>query len=240
MSLNFTKPSNAEIRALISSGLEGVEGVSNTIVKNIATSILNDLETRVNGYMTDAKKVIDALQQEVDDVMATHNGAYEKDEETFKAKYEATTAELTTANTAKTAAEKALADRNTEIENEKTYAAIDTALTNHLTAIGLRPDLIAGEVERASLKGREGLTLELGSDKKPTGKLKDADKITADVQGRLPKDFFAEEKPGGAGTFAGNAFAGKVQTGTNITGSTPNATVNAAIRGAAGGSTDND
>jgi len=221
MSLVFTKPSNAEIRALVSSGLEGIEGVSNTVVKNIATSILNDLETRVNGYLVIAQKAIDDLQKEVDDVMATHNGAYEKDEETWKSKYDTATAELETAKSDLATEKVAHEATVTTHKQAATNATIDKLYADALTSAGLRPDLIANELKLAN---RELLTLD------SKGVLKDTDKAIADAKTRWGEGDFAKETQGGARTVVGGAFGAK--TPGNVS-ATDNKSMNDWIRGAA-------
>lgn len=207
MELKFTKPSNGEIQALVSSGLEGVEGVSNTAIKNIATSILNEWETRVTGYQSAAKTALDALQTEVDNVMKEYNGAYDKDEETYKAKYKAATADLEIVKGDLTKEQEAHKLTLATHEQAATNATIDKLYTDALTAAGLRPDLVANELKLAN---RDLLTL----DAKGTA-LKDTDKAIADAKTRWGKGDFAKETQGGAGTFAGGTFVNRQQQASN-------------------------
>ena len=85
-------------------------------------------------------------------------------------------------------------------------SAIDTALTEYFTEKLVRPDLIAREIKTAKMELGERLVLELDKDKKPTGKLKDADKVVGEYIDTLPKDFIGVEVQTGARVAASSPY----------------------------------
>ena len=199
MEFKFGKPSNGEIQALVKEGLEGIEGISNAQIKTIATSVLNFWDARLADYRTEAQTAVDTVQAQLDGVQKKIDEVtetYNRDQESYRVKYE----------TELPALQKKLDDEitahttfRTETENVAKNAAIDKTYTEFLTASGFNPDNIPNELKLAN---RELLTLD------KDGKLKDSDKVLADVKTRWAESNFAEVRENGAVIFnTGGTFA---------------------------------
>jgi len=223
--LKFAKPSNGTIKAIVSGALEGVKGVSGTVVSNITTAILNEWETHVAGYRTEAQTAIDAMQRKLDAAQKEVDGfveTYNNEQESYKAKYEAELPALQDKYDKEVAAHAAF---RTETENASKNATVDKLYTDVLTTAGLRPDLIANELKLAN---RELLAL----DDKGVA-LKDAAKALADAKTRWTTDDFAVETRGGAKTFQSGPLGDAKAFPEVASGTGGNKAMNAFIRAGA-------
>jgi len=229
MEIKFGKPSNGEIQGLITGVLDGIEGITNTQVKTIATSVLNLWDTRIADYRAEVKTVTDAMQVQLDDAQKEADSfmeTFNADQESYKVKYETDLPALQEKLDDEIAAH---ATFRTETEQAATNAVKQKLYMDLLTANIFDPD------ERERAKEWRDCNKDLLELDKEGKQFKDTAKIVADLKERNPESRFGVETQGGARTFSSSPFAAQTSTAPSFTSgegqiSSVNATMNAAFR----------